>query len=62
VVVVAGFFLGLSWGPADPMMSTLVQSGAVEQFGLPTAYLALATLLALFSVAALLSSIVKPGR
>jgi MFS family permease len=89
VLAVAGFFLGLSWGPADPMMSTLVQTrippdeqgrvygvqmslfyaappiamlivgGAVEQFGLPTAYLALAALLALFSVAALLSSSVK---
>jgi MFS family permease len=26
VLAVAGFFLGLSWGPADPMMSTLVQT------------------------------------
>jgi MFS family permease len=89
VIAVAGFFLGLSWGPADPMMSTLVQTrippdeqgrvygvqtslfyaappiamliigGSVEQFGLPPVYLALAALLALFSVAALLSSSVK---
>jgi len=85
VLAVAGFCLGLSWGPADPMMSTLVQTrippdeqgrvygvqmslfyasppiamlivgGAVEQLGLPMAYLALALLLAAFSVAALLS-------
>jgi MFS family permease len=85
VLAAAGFFLGLSWGPADPMMSTLVQTrippdeqgrvygvqmslfyaappiamliigGVVEQLGLPTAYLALALLLAVFSVAALLS-------
>jgi MFS family permease len=26
VLAVAAFFLGLSWGPADPMMSTLVQT------------------------------------
>ena len=85
VLAVAGFFLGLSWGPADPMMSTLVQTripaheqgrvygvqmsafyavppiamliigGAVEQFGLAWAYLALAVLLAAFSIAAMLS-------
>ena len=85
VLAVAGFFLGLSWGPADPMMSTLVQTrippneqgrvygvqmsafyavppiamliigGAVEQFGLAWTYLALALLLAAFSIAAMLS-------
>jgi MFS family permease len=85
VLAVAGFFLGLSWGPADPMMSTLVQTrippqeqgrvygvqmsafyafppiamliigGAVEQLGLAWTYLALALLLAAFSIAAMLS-------
>ena len=89
VLAVAGFFLGLSWGPADPMMSTLVQTrippqeqgrvygvqmsafyavppiamlvigGAVEQFGLALAYLALAVLLAAFSIAAMLSPAVR---
>lgn len=88
-LAVAGFFLGLSWGPADPMMSTLVQTrippdeqgrvygvqmsafhavppiamliigGAVEQFGLAVAYLAVAVLLAAFSLAAMLSPGVK---
>jgi len=89
VLAVAGFFLGLSWGPADPMMSTLVQTrippneqgrvygvqmsafyavppiamliigGAVEQLGLAWTYLALAVLLAAFSIAAMLSPGVK---
>jgi MFS family permease len=85
VLAVAAFCLGLSWGPADPMMSTLVQTrippdeqgrvygvqtsafyavppiamliigGAVEQLGLAWTYLALALLLAAFSIAAMLS-------
>jgi MFS family permease len=89
VLALAGFCLGLSWGPADPMMSTLVQTrippqeqgrvygvqmsafyavppiamlvigGAVEQWGLAAAYLALAVLLAAFSVAAMLSPAVR---
>ena len=89
VLALAGFFLGLSWGPADPMMSTLVQTrippqeqgrvygvqmsafyavppiamliigGAVEQFGLAWAYLALAVLLAAFSIAAMLSPAIR---
>ena len=89
VLALAGFFLGLSWGPADPMMSTLVQTrippqeqgrvygvqmsafyavppiamliigGAVEQFGLAWAYLALAILLAAFSIAAMLSPAIR---
>lgn len=89
VLAVAGFLLGLSWGPADPLMSTLVQTrippdeqgrvygvqastfyaappiamliigASVEEFGLSTAYLALAVLLASFSFAALTSSHVK---
>lgn len=89
VLAAAGFLLGLSWGPADPMMSTLVQTrippheqgrvygvqmsafyavppiamlvvgGAVEQLGLASAYLALAVLLAVFSIAALLAPAVR---
>jgi MFS family permease len=89
VLAVAAFCLGLSWGPADPMMSTLVQTrvppdeqgrvygvqmsafyafppfamliigGAVEQFGLAGTYLALALLLAAFSITAMLSPAVK---
>jgi MFS family permease len=89
VLAVAAFLLGLSWGPADPMMSTLVQTrippneqgrvygvqmsvfyavppiamliigGAVEQLGLAWTYLALAVLLAAFSIAAMLSPGVK---
>jgi MFS family permease len=89
VLALAGFCLGLSWGPADPMMSTLVQTrippqeqgrvygvqmsafyavppiamlvigGAVEQWGLAAAYLALAVLLAAFSIAAMLSPAVR---
>jgi MFS family permease len=89
VLAVAGFMLGLSWGPADPLMSTLVQTrvppdeqgrvygvqtsafyaappiamliigASVEEFGLPTAYLALAVLLAAFSFVALASPHVR---
>ena len=81
--------MSTSLGPADPMMSTLVQTrippqeqgrvygvqmsafyavppiamliigGAVEQFGLAWAYLALAVLLAAFSIAAMLSPAIR---
>jgi MFS family permease len=89
VLATAAFCLGLSWGPADPMMSTLVQTrvppdeqgrvygvqvsafyafppfamlligGAVEQIGLAPTYLVLALVLAVFSIAAMLSPGIK---
>jgi MFS family permease len=89
VLAGAGFFLGLAWGPADPMMSTLVQTrippheqgrvygvqmsafyavppiamliigAAVEELGLPTTYLALAILLAAFSIAVMLAPAIR---
>lgn len=42
ILVVAGFFLGLSWGPFNPMISTLIQNRVPEDqhgrvFGVQTA-------------------------
>ena len=85
LLAVAGFALGLCWGPFNPLMNTLIQrrippneqgrvfgvqlsvfyaapliamvagGWAVERFGVPTTYVALAIALAVTSLAAILS-------
>lgn len=85
ILVIAGFFLGLSWGPFTPLVSTLIQQRvpadrqgrvfgvqtavfyaapplgmvlagiSVENYGVSTTYIVLATILSSTAILALLT-------